>query len=241
MNSPATSSLTRYSPGSSSVRWHQNTPSITYRRSSKRKFAVASTTAGRSSSTSSNSIGTGSIPYTIVAGDIRDYEASVDPLAAKLIANLGHEILFHTLYQNADQDIAVSDDSIGGVAADRSSAHNKSTVICHNLNYFGSDAGLRAMADVLWIVIFSIQHSATQNTPRPIFASSWVWQNFLARLSCLCGVLCSRFDIGPVFFPLIAVTEVTHRRDFLGVLDIPALSVAFESRSACSTSCLCRA
>ena len=60
------------------------------------------------------------VPYTIVAGDIRDYrEESADQFAAKLIAKVGGGILFDTLYQDAGHDIAVSDDSIRGVADNR--------------------------------------------------------------------------------------------------------------------------
>jgi pimeloyl-ACP methyl ester carboxylesterase len=90
------------------------------------------------------------IPYTIVAGDIRDFKESSDILSAKLIAKLGTGIVFDTLYQSAGHDIAVSDDSIRGVAADRTPAPIKSTVICHHLNYFNSEAGLKAITDLKW-------------------------------------------------------------------------------------------
>ncbi len=90
------------------------------------------------------------VPYTIVAGDIRDYQESADQFAAKLIAKVGRGILFDTLYQNAGHDIAVSDDSIRGVPDDRTPPPTKRGVICHHLNYFVADAGLKAMADVQW-------------------------------------------------------------------------------------------
>ncbi len=90
------------------------------------------------------------VPYTIVAGDIRDYHESADQLIARLIAKVGRGILFDLLYQNAGHDIAVQDDSIRGIADDRSPAPKKSNVICHHLNYFVSEAGLRAMAEVEW-------------------------------------------------------------------------------------------
>lgn len=90
------------------------------------------------------------IPYTIVAGDIRDFRESSDQFGAKLIAKLGTGIVFDTLYQKSGHDIAVSDDSITGVAADRTPAPNKSTVICHHLNYFNSEAGLKAITDLKW-------------------------------------------------------------------------------------------
>ena len=90
------------------------------------------------------------IPYTIVAGDIRDYKESADQFVAKLIAKVGTGVLFDALYQNAGHDIAVADDSIRGIADDRTPPPKKSNVICHHLNYFGSEAGLKAMAGINW-------------------------------------------------------------------------------------------
>ncbi|MEK6261071.1 MAG: caspase family protein [Planctomycetota bacterium] len=90
------------------------------------------------------------VPYTIVAGDIRDYRESADQLVAKLIAKVGRGILFDLLYQNAGHDIAVQDDSIRGIADDRTPTPKKCNVICHHLNYFVSEAGLKAMAEVPW-------------------------------------------------------------------------------------------
>jgi pimeloyl-ACP methyl ester carboxylesterase len=54
------------------------------------------------------------VPYTILAGDIRDYRETADQLAARLIAKVGRGFLFDTLYQDAGHDIAVSLDSIRG-------------------------------------------------------------------------------------------------------------------------------
>jgi pimeloyl-ACP methyl ester carboxylesterase len=90
------------------------------------------------------------VPYTIVAGDIRDYKESADQMAAKLIAKVGTGVLFDALYQNAGHDIAVADDSIRGIADNRTPAPKKSSVICHHLNYFVAEAGLKAMAGVRW-------------------------------------------------------------------------------------------
>jgi pimeloyl-ACP methyl ester carboxylesterase len=90
------------------------------------------------------------VPYTIVAGDIRDYNESADQMIAKLIAKIGRGIVFDALYQNAGHDIAVSDDSICGVADNRTPAPIKKSVICHHLNYFVAEAGLKAMAEVQW-------------------------------------------------------------------------------------------
>ena len=67
-----------------------------------------------------------------------------------MIAKVGTGIVFETLYQNDGHDIAVSDNSIRGIPDDRTPPPQKSNVICHHLNYFGSEAGLKAMVDVPW-------------------------------------------------------------------------------------------
>jgi pimeloyl-ACP methyl ester carboxylesterase len=59
------------------------------------------------------------VPYTILAGDVRDYRETADQLAARLIAKVGRGVLFDTLYQDAGHDIAVSLDSIRGIADTR--------------------------------------------------------------------------------------------------------------------------
>jgi len=88
------------------------------------------------------------ITYTIIAGDIRDYKESADQLIAKLVAKVGTGIVFDAIYQNSGHDIAVSDQSICGVPDDRSPAPVKRNAICHHLNYFVSEAGLKALADL---------------------------------------------------------------------------------------------
>jgi hypothetical protein len=90
------------------------------------------------------------IPYTIIAGDIRDYRESSDQLSARLIAKVGSGIVFDTIYQSAGHDIAVSDDSICGVPENRTPPPRKENIVCHHLNYFASEAGLKAMAGVAW-------------------------------------------------------------------------------------------
>lgn len=90
------------------------------------------------------------IPYTIVAGDIRDYQELHDPLAARLIAKIGRGFLFDVIYQSAGHDIAVASSSICGVNDARIPAPKKENVTCHHLNYFDSEAGLTAMAGVAW-------------------------------------------------------------------------------------------
>jgi pimeloyl-ACP methyl ester carboxylesterase len=65
-----------------------------------------------------------------------------------LIAKVGRGVLFDTLYQDAGHDIAVSLDSIRGVADSRTPSPEKRTVICHHLNYFVRRR--IAMAEVAW-------------------------------------------------------------------------------------------
>jgi pimeloyl-ACP methyl ester carboxylesterase len=90
------------------------------------------------------------VPYTVLAGDIRDYHETADQFVAKLLAKIGRGFLFDTLYQDAGHDIAVSDESICGVSDERSPRPQKRNVTCHHLNYFASEAGLDAMAEVEW-------------------------------------------------------------------------------------------
>jgi pimeloyl-ACP methyl ester carboxylesterase len=90
------------------------------------------------------------VPYTIVAGDIRDYHEESGKLIPKLITKVGGGVLFDTLFQNAGHDIAVADESIRGVDDSRTPCPQKKGVTCHHLNYFASDAGLRALASVEW-------------------------------------------------------------------------------------------
>lgn len=89
------------------------------------------------------------VRYTILAGDIRDYNASKDALFARLLAKVARGRLFDLLYQQAGHDIAVRTDSIRGVAETRSPMPGKHNLVCHHLNYFSSAPGLMAMADIV--------------------------------------------------------------------------------------------
>jgi pimeloyl-ACP methyl ester carboxylesterase len=89
------------------------------------------------------------IRYTILAGDIREYDASKDALFARLLAKVARGRLFELLYQQSGHDIAVRTDSIRGVAETRSPVPGKQNLVCHHLNYFSSDVGLKAMAEIV--------------------------------------------------------------------------------------------
>ncbi|WPD20885.1 MAG: caspase family protein [Candidatus Electrothrix scaldis] len=90
------------------------------------------------------------IPYTILAGDIRRYDDGHDKLMEKLVAKVGKGGLFDTLYHDAGHDIAVALASIQGVANARQPVPVKQVVDCHHMNYFVSEAGLRALGKVEW-------------------------------------------------------------------------------------------
>ncbi len=90
------------------------------------------------------------VRYTILAGDIRDYEEKSDGFIAKLTAKIGKSTLFDAIYRDAGHDIAVGLDSIQGVSDAREPAPTKQALGCHHLNYFASEAGLRALGAVDW-------------------------------------------------------------------------------------------
>lgn len=90
------------------------------------------------------------VRYTIPAGDIRGYDEAADPLLARLTAKLGKGPLFDALYHESGHDIAVSTASIKGVPGPRVPIPVRQAVACHHLNYFVSEAGLRALTGVEW-------------------------------------------------------------------------------------------
>ena len=96
-----------------------------------------------------NAGGDPAVRYTILAGDIRDYQEEGDPLLAKLTAKIGQGKLFDLLFQGVGHDIAVSLSSIQSVPDRRNPAPLKHEVACHHLNYFASEAGLKALAAAL--------------------------------------------------------------------------------------------
>lgn len=97
-----------------------------------------------------NAGGNPGIRYTILAGDVRNYDQQNDKLMAKLVAKIGKGELFDALYHDAGHDIAVSLASIQGVPEARQPVPKKTVVDCHHLNYFVSEAGLRALEKVEW-------------------------------------------------------------------------------------------
>ena len=97
-----------------------------------------------------NAGGDPGVRYTILAGDVRDYEEESDGLVARLTAKIGKGALFDAMYQDAGHDIAVASASIQGVPDPRQPEPARRAVACHHLNYFVSDAGLAALGAVKW-------------------------------------------------------------------------------------------
>lgn len=90
------------------------------------------------------------IPYTVLAGDIAQYQEPVDRLFPKLLSRIGTSAPMEVLFANKPHDIAVAVESILGVQDTRKIPVVRRPVACHHLNYFVSEAGQRALAEVSW-------------------------------------------------------------------------------------------
>ena len=89
------------------------------------------------------------VRYTVLAGNVDDYNEPSDPIFAQLVAKIGRSTLFDLLFGQMPNDIAVAVDSIFGGAGGRPPASQKQ-VACHHLNYFSSAAGRQALLGVTW-------------------------------------------------------------------------------------------
>ena len=90
------------------------------------------------------------VPYTIVAGDIRDYEEPSDDLFPRLLEKIGRGVAFDWLYDDAGHDLAVSNASTHGIPENRNPPAKKATITCHHLNYFVARTGLDVIAGIDW-------------------------------------------------------------------------------------------
>jgi len=90
------------------------------------------------------------IPYTILAGDVAQYQEPGDPFFARLVTKVGQGNVFELLFSNQPNDIAVQVDSIVGVGRTRRMLPETRGVACHHLNYFVSAPGQEALRKVAW-------------------------------------------------------------------------------------------
>jgi pimeloyl-ACP methyl ester carboxylesterase len=96
------------------------------------------------------SMGDPGVRYSIVAGDVRQYNASQDRLTGRLVAKLGKGWKFSKLFGEKGHDIAVQVDSIRHIQDDREPKPHKQSVTCHHMNYFVADEGLAALSKIEW-------------------------------------------------------------------------------------------
>ncbi|TFU05881.1 hypothetical protein EUV02_02315 [Polymorphobacter arshaanensis] len=90
------------------------------------------------------------IRYTILAGNVDDYQEPSDAFFAKMIAKVGQNDVFEMLFAQKPNDIAVGVESILGVGAGRATVPVRSNIACHHLNYFVSANGQKALGNVVW-------------------------------------------------------------------------------------------
>jgi pimeloyl-ACP methyl ester carboxylesterase len=97
-----------------------------------------------------NSSGDPGIRYTILAGDIEQYQEPSDQLFPKLLAKAAKGFALEALFGMQAHDIAVGVESILGVSGSRNPMPKRGNVPCHHLNYFISAAGQKALQTVEW-------------------------------------------------------------------------------------------
>jgi len=90
------------------------------------------------------------VRYTILAGNIEEYNEPADQGFARLLAKTGKSVLFTAMFGNAAHDIAASVDSVLGIDAARKPIPKRINVPCHHLNYFFSEVGQKALLGVEW-------------------------------------------------------------------------------------------
>ncbi len=100
--------------------------------------------------TTLNSSGDPGIRYTILAGDVEEYQEPSDKLFSKMLAKAGKGLVLSALFGNAANDIAADVESILGVSGSRNPMPKRGNVACHHLNYFVSEAGQKELQEVEW-------------------------------------------------------------------------------------------
>ena len=90
------------------------------------------------------------IRYTILAGNVDEYQEPSDAFFAKMIAKVGQNDVFEMLFAQKPNDIAVGVESILGVGTGRATVPVRTNIACHHLNYFISANGQKALTSVAW-------------------------------------------------------------------------------------------
>ncbi len=88
--------------------------------------------------------------YTILGGDVEQYQRQSDQFFERLLEKTGKGVIFDALYGNSPHDIAVSKNSILSIEPSRNPAPVKIGVDCHHMNYFVPGPGLDALGKVEW-------------------------------------------------------------------------------------------
>jgi pimeloyl-ACP methyl ester carboxylesterase len=88
------------------------------------------------------------VRYTILAGDITDYDVEQEGFFVRLMEKIELGI-GKLVYRGKPNDIAVSVESIKHVDDFRQPAPEKIDLACHHLNYFQSGVSLKVLAEVL--------------------------------------------------------------------------------------------
>lgn len=89
------------------------------------------------------------VRYTVLGGNVGDYDEPSDPMFAQFVTKIGQGVLFDSVFARRPHDIAVAVDSIFAGAAHRAHAALR-PVACHHLNYFSSHTGQAALQSVAW-------------------------------------------------------------------------------------------
>jgi hypothetical protein len=88
--------------------------------------------------------------YTILAGNVADYQAPDRPSFDRLLTKITRSAPFGALFGGDGNDIAVA---VHSIRLDDGPGHHpavRADVACHHLNYFSSAAGLDALRAVTW-------------------------------------------------------------------------------------------
>ncbi len=88
--------------------------------------------------------------YTILAGNVEQYEPPAGSSFDALMAKIAQGPAFDALFRKRANDIAVAVDSIVADLPARDRHAQRQNVACHHLNYFTSLAGIAALEQVRW-------------------------------------------------------------------------------------------